>query len=226
MGIGHGLAVASGLALVAGATIAVAEAGSSAISTDREGLVKVESPRFDSVFLLPGADFRGYPMVMQDPTRVAFAKNWMPDINPPTIEFSRRTTVEDAERIAEQPRTGFGDIFAGALRSAGCELATVPAADVLRLSPRVINLYINAPDSVTTSLRTRVYTRPRRERRRWHSKSAIRRPERCSVASSTAGPRTTGPVSGSPSRRPFRTAAISRACTRPRGGPSSRRSRS
>lgn len=151
-------ALACGAALFAAATIAAGQTGGSAVATDWEGLVKVKSKRFDSVYLLPGADFRGYTKVMLDPTQVAFAKNWMKDINDQRIALLRRITVEDAERIAEQARTGFGDIFSNALKSAGYEIVVAPGADVLRLSPRVINMYINAPEPVTTAPLTRVYT--------------------------------------------------------------------
>ena len=37
-----------------------------------DGLVKVKSKRLDIAYLQPGADFRGYPMVMLEPTEVAF----------------------------------------------------------------------------------------------------------------------------------------------------------
>jgi len=144
--------------LLISATAATAQEGRSGAATDWEGLVQVKSKRFDAVYLLPGADFRGFTKVMLDPTQVAFAKNWMRDVNPARMELRRRTTPEDAERIAEQARTGLGDLFANAFKSAGYEVVTAPGVDVLRLSPRIINMYINAPASVTTSVSTRSYT--------------------------------------------------------------------
>jgi len=159
MRIRHGLAVACAAALLAGgASLAAAETGGSAASSDWEGLVKVKSKRLDAVYLLPGADFRGYTKVMLDPTQVAFNRNWMRDVNQRPLDLSRRINAEDAQQIAEQARTGFGDIFARAFKDAGYEIAGAPAADVLRLSPRIVNMYINAPENLTTSLRTRVYT--------------------------------------------------------------------
>ncbi len=144
-------------ALVCAAPMVTAQAGAVAAPTDWEGLVQVKSKRLDAVYLLPGADFRGYTKVMLDPTQVAFAPNWMRDMNSPRMDLRRRTTNEDAQKIAEQARTGFGDTFANAFKAAGYEVVTVPGADVLRLSPRVINLYVNAPESATTSTRTRSY---------------------------------------------------------------------
>jgi len=158
MRIRHWFAVACATALLTGATVAAAQTGRSGASSDWEGLVQVKSQRFDTVYLLPGADFRGYTKVMLDPTQVAFSKNWMKDINQPPLDLSRRINAEDAQQIAEQARTGFGDIFANAFKDAGYEIAGAPAPNVLRLSPRIVNMYINAPESLTTSLRTRVYT--------------------------------------------------------------------
>ena len=152
------MAVAIAAALLTGATVAAAQTARSADTSDWEGLVQVKSKRFDAVYLLPGADFRGFTKVMLDPAQVAFAKNWMRDMNPPRMELWRRTTPEDAEQIAEQARTGFGDIFVNAFKGAGYEVVTTPGVDVLRLSPRIVNLYINAPASVTTSVTTRSYT--------------------------------------------------------------------
>ena len=156
MSIRHCCALVLAAAVMTGASIAAAEADSSAVSADRESLVKAKSKRFDALYLLPGADFRGYAKVMLDPTRVAFAKEWSRDINL-TMDLPRRTTTEDAEQIAEQASTSFGSILADAFRRAGYEIVTAPGADVLRLSPQVVNLYITAPENLTTSPRTRVY---------------------------------------------------------------------
>ena len=93
---------------------------------------------------------------MLDPTRVAFAREWSRDVNQ-TIGLMRRTTPEEAEQIAEQAGTGFGGLFADAFRNAGYEVVTAPGADVLRLSPQIVDLYITAPENLTTSPRTRVY---------------------------------------------------------------------
>jgi hypothetical protein len=136
--------------------LANAEARSGGVSADRDGLVQVESRRFDAIHVMPGADFRGYTKILLDPARVAFAESWMRDVNQGR-DLSRRTTSEDAEQIAEEARTGFGAIFTDALKSAGYEVVAAPGADVLRLSPQVVDLSITAPEKLTTSPRTRVY---------------------------------------------------------------------
>ena len=157
MKIRHWFAIACGAALVAGAAVAVAQ-GSSAASSDLDGLVKVKSKHFDEVYLRPGADFRGYAKVMLNPAQVTFAKSWKKDMNFNRIALLQATTVEDADRIAEKVRAGLGDVFANAFKSAGYEIVAAPGADVLGLSLRVIDLYINAPETITLAPTSRVYT--------------------------------------------------------------------
>ena len=152
------LTIACGAVLLTGATaLANAQARSGDVSTDREGLVQVESTRFDAIYLLPGADFRGYTKIMLDPARVAFAESWMRDVNQGR-DLSRRTTREDAEQIADEARTGIGGIFTDALKKMGYEVVAAPGADVLWLSPQVLDLYITAPAKLTRSPDARVYT--------------------------------------------------------------------
>jgi hypothetical protein len=156
MSIRNGCAIVLAVAVMTGTSVAIAEAHRDAASAGLEALVKANSKRFDALFLLPGADFRGYTKVMLDPAPVAFAKGWSRDINQ-TMDLMRRTSTEEAEQIAEQASSGFGGVFASVFRNAGYEVVTAPGADVLRLSPRVVNFSITAPANLTTSPRTRVY---------------------------------------------------------------------
>ncbi len=156
MSIRNCLAAVLAAALVTGACIAAAGAHRDAAPAGPEVLVKAKSKRFDALYLLPGADFRGYTKVMLDPARVAFAEDWSRDINQ-TMDLMRRTSTEEAEQIAEQASTGFGGVFANVFRNAGYEVVTAPGADVLRLSPQVVDFLITAPESLTASPRTRVY---------------------------------------------------------------------
>jgi hypothetical protein len=156
MSIRSGCAVVLAAAVMTAASVAMAEAHRDAASAGRDALVKANSKRFDALYLLPGADFRGYTKVMLDPAPVAFAEGWRRNINQ-TRDLMRRTTTEEAAQIAEQASSGFGGVFASVFRNAGYEVVTAPGADVLRLSPRVVNFFITAPENLTTSPRTRVY---------------------------------------------------------------------
>lgn len=113
-----------------------------------DGLVEVKAKRMDAVFLLPGADFRTYTKVMIDPTQAAFKKDWMRSMQD-TRRLSDRVTEEDAQKILEAARTNFGDVFVEAFKDAGYTVVTEPGADVLRISTAVVNLYVNAPDTMS-----------------------------------------------------------------------------
>jgi hypothetical protein len=159
MKIRQWFAIACGAALVAGATVAAAQAGTSAASGAVDGLVKVKSQRFDEIYLRPGTELRSYKSVMLSPAQVTFAASWLKDMNAQPIPLVKRTTIEDAERIADKMRTGFVDVFTNVFKSTGFEVVAAPGPDVLSLSLHVIDLYINAPSTVTLSEQpSRVYT--------------------------------------------------------------------
>jgi hypothetical protein len=122
-----------------------------------DGLVKVNSKKLFAVYLLPGADFRGYTSVLLDPPEVAFHKDWQRNMNSSTKRLSRRISDDDAVKIADQVRTGFGDIFAKAYQQAGYQVVTAPGPHVLRVRTAITNLYISAPDT-NSGARTRVYS--------------------------------------------------------------------
>lgn len=123
-----------------------------------EGLQKVKSKRMDKAYLLPGADFRVYDKVMLDPIEVAFAKNWERDINRDR-RAGQRLKPEHVEEIRSEMATGLAEILTADLSKAGFEVVGEPGPDVLRLTPVLVNVYINAPDtSMTSPGRTYTYT--------------------------------------------------------------------
>jgi len=121
-----------------------------------DGLVQVKPKRLDAVYLLPGADFRGYTKVMMDPVEVAFEKDWLRDYNRDATTMSQRLDDSDVQRILQAARDGFNEIFVEAFRDADVELVTAPGPDVLRLRPGVVDLVISAPDTMTAG-RSRTY---------------------------------------------------------------------
>ena len=147
-------AALAALALAAPAAPALAKAKPPATC---DNLVLVNSKKLQAVYLLPGADFRQYKQVQLDATDVAFAKDWQRDYNDATVGLSGRITDQEAQKIADQVRTGFGDIFAKAYADAGYPVVTTPAHDVLRVRTGVANLTIDAPDIDTIGM-SRAYS--------------------------------------------------------------------
>jgi Protein of unknown function (DUF3313) len=122
-----------------------------------DGLVRVKPKKMDAAYVAPGADFRTYTKVMLDPAEVAFKKNWQRDVNDASVGISRDVSDEDAAKIAAAAREGLDQIFKETFDKAGIQVVTTPGKDVLRLSPGVGDLYINAPDVMSPG-RSRTYT--------------------------------------------------------------------
>lgn len=144
------------LLFLLGALVSGPLAAATALQAPYEDLVQVRSRNLDAVYLLPGVDFRVYSKVMIDPVQVSFRKDWVKETNR-SRGVSQRIDAQDAEQIAQTARSGFEAIFAGAFKKKGYEVATAPASDVLRLSPAIANLYINAPLSSGPGV-SRTYT--------------------------------------------------------------------
>jgi hypothetical protein len=109
-----------------------------------DGLVAVQSSNLDKFYVRPDANLAVYRKVMIDPVQVEFSKNWLRNVNDP--RYVARIRPDDARRIADETTSNAGSIVADAFKARGYEIATAPGADVLRLSPRVTELYVNAPD--------------------------------------------------------------------------------
>lgn len=113
-----------------------------------DGLVEVKAKRMDAAFLMPGADFRPYTKLIVDPTQAAFKKDWLKSVNA-NRRVSDRVTQEQAEKILAAARSNFDDVFVEAFKNAGYQIVAAPGPDVLRVSTAVINLYVNAPDTMS-----------------------------------------------------------------------------
>ncbi len=122
-----------------------------------DGLVRVKPKRMDAAWVAPGADFRVYSKVMFDPAEVAFRKDWQRDINDETRGVSNDVTDEHVAKIQQAARDGLDQVLRETFEKAGVSVATAAGPDVLRLSPGIANLYINAPDTMSAGM-SRTYT--------------------------------------------------------------------
>ncbi len=133
-----------------------AVAGATDAPDNWDGLVQIKPKRMDMVYVLPGADFRPYSKVMLDETEVAFRKDWLKNMND-TRSVSRKIDDDEAAKIMAAASSNFSDVWTKALEKAGYQVVTTPGPDVLRLSPAIADLYINAPDTMEAG-RVRTYT--------------------------------------------------------------------
>lgn len=117
-----------------------------------DGLVRIKPKRMDFAYVAPGTDFRTYTKVMLDPAEVAFQKNWQRDINDATVGISSDVSDEQAAKIQAAAREGLDQVFKETLEKAGVRVVTAPGKDVLRVSPGIADLYVNAPDTMSPGM--------------------------------------------------------------------------
>jgi hypothetical protein len=144
------LFAAAAAASLAFGSLALAGAGPAcAADAAWDGLVEAQSPRIDLVYLLPGADFRGYTKVMLDRPEVAFRRDWLRNYNSGGRGISSRISESELQRVIEGAETAGANIFAEAFAKGGYPVVTAPGADVLRVRTGVLNVSVRAPDRQT-----------------------------------------------------------------------------
>ncbi len=119
-----------------------------------DGLVKINVKGIDTAYARPGASLAAYDKIQLAPIEVAFSKDWKPE------KGSGRTRLSTAER--ENIRTGIAkvvqDEFVKALEEkSSYQVVNEADPDVLLIKANVINVYINAPDTMAPG-RSRTYT--------------------------------------------------------------------
>lgn len=103
-----------------------------------------------------GAQATAYRKVHIAPPQVEFHRNFLDDHSSPRSEA--RLRPEEARRLAEDMGRSLRNALDAALRSRGFEIAASPGADVLRLTPALRDLYVNAPEG-STARNVRHYVR-------------------------------------------------------------------
>jgi hypothetical protein len=130
---------------LAGALPAVAEDDAPEVSL--EGLELVDKSRRGEVYEDPDVDWSAYSEIRLDPATVAFRKNWQRDqnrIQPFKVED------RDMERIKSDLATLFGEVFTEELtRDGGYRMTTENGPAVMRITPRIVDLDVYAPDTAT-----------------------------------------------------------------------------
>lgn len=133
-----------GVALLCLGIGATAMAAKEPPQTTEDGLELKKNKKVDILYVRPGATLTGYTKIMMDPVQVAFSKSWDPRDYGGT--FGLKTS--DVERI----RNGVGelarDTFVKVLDKGGYPEVKAADAGVLRLSVYILDLYVNAPDTM------------------------------------------------------------------------------
>ena len=132
------------VAAVAGTAIAAAPPSADIAAT--EGLQKVQSRTLDELYLLPDTGIASYRKILVDPPRAELQKGWLKQINSQR-DVTRWLAPSDAQRITDAAAGAMQSAVAQAFTAKGYETVAEAGPGVLRLSPRVADLYVNAPDT-------------------------------------------------------------------------------
>ena len=148
--------------LAALATILFATAGTAIAKQEKlpevtvDGLHRVPDSKMAIVYAEPGADLAQYQRIKLLEAYVAFRKNWERDQR--SSAASRLSvTSRDVEKIKNNLAQEFHAVFRKTLEDGGYEIVEESADDVLLVRPAIINLDVNAPDTMSAG-RSRTFT--------------------------------------------------------------------
>jgi hypothetical protein len=118
-----------------------------------DGLQQIKLKEVDLAYARPGASLAAYSKVMLDPVEVSFSKYWDPKRTGSNFKLSN----EEREDIRSGMATIVQEEFAKTLQAKdGYPVVKEAGPDVLRVKVSIIDLYVNAPDTLAAG-RTRTY---------------------------------------------------------------------
>jgi hypothetical protein len=133
---------------------------STAPQETHDGLVLKPDTAFAEVYVRPGASLEDYQEYGLANCEVAFRKNWLRDQNSNRVNLSSRVTQEDVDSIKDSLGEECDKYFKEALQTPPAYplAASFDSGEaVLVLHPSIINLDINAPDTMSAGM-SRSYT--------------------------------------------------------------------
>ena len=114
-----------------------------------DGLVGVSSGRLDQLYVRPGSEIAGYRKVLLDPVVVELNNDWMKQRHGSNYRIQPTyPRYKDSDEVVRETATAVSTSLAKAFRASGFEVVETPASDVMRVSAKVSDLFINAPDIV------------------------------------------------------------------------------
>jgi hypothetical protein len=119
-----------------------------------DGMVQVDARNLEYVYLLPGTDFKSYTQLLLGEPEVAFAPNWLKDMNDQDWggDFNAPISKQDALKKLQIIQKTWAGIFNDGFQKAGFTLTQTPGPGVLRVNSAIANIYINAPDRNTAGM--------------------------------------------------------------------------
>ena len=137
------------LALVMASAVS---ADSSLPEVTHDGLHLVKHSKLRAVWMKPGANLDEYSEVALLACYVAFNKNWQRNYNNQTMDLMDRISDQDMNKIRGELATEFNKVFTKVLTEGGHKMVTTGGSDTLIVRPAIINLEINAPDTMAPGM--------------------------------------------------------------------------
>jgi hypothetical protein len=134
--------------------LALAVAGCAAPgATTADGLAPVASSQFDALYVRPDADIRSYHQVFIEPVPVQFRSDFgqRHSMNYLLAEPFNRP-YQDPESLARDMANLMQAGLLDAFKAANYEVVGAPGPGVLRVSAKISDLFINAPDRLSSSV--------------------------------------------------------------------------
>jgi hypothetical protein len=115
-----------------------------------DGLIDVPSGRLDELHVLPGKQLAGYRKVILDPVGVQLRSDFIKQQHGNNYRIQPTyPRYKDVEQVTKEATIAVADSLAKAFRAKGFEIVDTPAAGVMRVSAKVTDLFVNAPDIVS-----------------------------------------------------------------------------
>lgn len=144
------------LLFVLGLSAAPVSAQDEVNAASLDGLQLVTKDRRGETYADPGIDWSVYTKIRLDPATVAFRKNWQRDQN---RSQPFKVQAQDMERIKTELSQLFGEVFTEELTAkGGYVMSEENGDDVLRITPRIVDLDVYAPDTRNTPGMQQQYT--------------------------------------------------------------------
>ncbi|HTM61398.1 MAG TPA: DUF3313 family protein [Burkholderiales bacterium] len=115
-----------------------------------DGLAVVPSGRVDQLYMRPGGEIASYRKVVLEPVAVELNSDWMKQRHGSNYRIQPTyPRYKDTDEVIRETAAAVSTSLAKAFRASGFQIVEAPGADVMRVSAKVTDLFINAPDIVS-----------------------------------------------------------------------------
>ncbi len=130
-------------------------AGCATETTTSDGLASVRSGRVDELYFRPNTDISAYRGVLIDPVPVEFANDFLSQKGGANYLLAQHLDrpYQDPEEIRQDFSALMRASLTTAFSSANYEIASSSGPGVLRIAAKINDLYINAPDRMSSTTR-------------------------------------------------------------------------